>query len=532
MPLIAVCHVKGQVDYKNSLWFIIFMNIDTLQPYIPHLVITMLLAIPIITGIVVFLIVRASARAEIEAQSHEVALSQAAMNHELSSKSLALEELQVRHDELRGETGEISAALEKARLAEVSLQTRVAELEDQKRTLIENHESVQRECRQLRVDNGEQREKVAHLETTLNEQQKQNEEKLALLNEARTSLNTEFKNLAHEIFESKQKSFKEQSQVQLDSVLKPLGERIKDFEKRVADSYNQESKDRFSLIKEVKNLQELNSRISQDAINLTNALKGESKTQGTWGEVILERVLEKSGLEKGREYEVQISMKSEEGKRYQPDVIVHLPEGKDIIIDSKVSLTAYERYCSADEDAVAERSEALKMHIQSLRQHIKQLSEKDYQKLDGVRTLDFVFLFVPIEAAFSLGVQQDNDLYLDAFDKNIVMVAPSTLLATLRTIQNIWRYEQQNKNAQEIANKAGALYDKFVNFVGDLEEVGTRLGTLQKSYDNAHNKLISGRGSLVGRAEAVKALGAKVSKALPQGVVDRALDSSIDAPDN
>jgi DNA recombination protein RmuC len=244
--------------------------------------------------------------------------------------------------------------------------------------------------------------------------------------------------------------------------------------------------------------------------------------------VILERVLEKSGLVKGREYEVQISLKSEDGKRYQPDVIVHLPEGKDIIIDSKVSLTAYERYCSADGDGDGgtERADALKLHIQSLRQHIKQLSEKDYHKLDGVRTLDFVFLFVPIEAAFSLGVQQDNDLYLDAFDKNIVMVAPSTLLATLRTIQNIWRYEQQNKNAQEIANKAGDLYDKFVNFVSDLEDVGTRLGTLQKSYDKAHNKLISGRGSLVGRAEVIKGLGAKVSKSLPQGMVENALDIS------
>ena len=530
--LIAVCHVKVHVDYADVSRFRISMSTDSLQPYILHLVITILLVVPVITGVVVSLIVRGRAKAKIEAQSHEMALSRASLNHDLSTKSAAVEGLQTRLEEFRGKAEETTVALEKARLAEVGLQTRVAELEDQRRTLTENYESLQRECRDLRAANGEQREQVAHLQTTLNEQQKQNEEKLALLNEARTSLNTEFKNLAHEIFESKQKSFKEQSQVQLDSVLKPLGERIKDFEKRVADSYNQESKDRFSLIKEVKNLQELNSRISQDAINLTNALKGESKTQGTWGEVILERVLEKSGLEKGREYEVQISMKSEEGKRYQPDVIVHLPEGKDIIIDSKVSLTAYERYCSADGDAVAERSEALKLHIQSLRQHIKQLSEKDYQKLDGVRTLDFVFLFVPIEAAFSLGVQQDNDLYLDAFDKNIVMVAPSTLLATLRTIQNIWRYEQQNKNAQEIANKAGALYDKFVNFVGDLEEVGTRLGTLQKSYDNAHNKLISGRGSLVGRAEAVKALGAKVSKALPQGVVDRALDSSIDAPDN
>lgn len=500
------------------------MNLESIQIYFVPLVVAALLLVPLITGFVVYLILRGKAKSDLDKQSHEAELKSASMLHELAVSAMEHDVLKVRMDEVEDKLQQKTDGMEKTQLAEARLQTQLAELEEQRKVQNEGHQAVQQECSQLRADNGHQREQIAHLQTTLHEQQKQNEEKLALLNEARSSLNAEFKILAHEIFDAKQKTFKEQSQVQLDSVLKPLGEKIKDFEKRVADSYNQESKDRFSLIKEVKNLQELNARISQDAINLTNALKGESKTQGTWGEVILERVLEKSGLVKGREYEVQISLKSEDGKRYQPDVIVHLPEGKDIIIDSKVSLTAYERYCSAADDAGTERADALKLHIQSLRQHIKQLSEKDYQKLDGVRTLDFVFLFVPIEAAFSLGVQQDNDLYLDAFDKNIVMVAPSTLLATLRTIQNIWRYEQQNKNAQEIANKAGDLYDKFVNFVSDLEDVGTRLGTLQKSYDKAHNKLISGRGSLVGRAELIKGLGAKVSKSLPQGMVENALD--------
>jgi DNA recombination protein RmuC len=502
------------------------MNLESIQPYFVHLTAAAFLLLPLITGMIVYLILRGNAKSNLDQQSHEAELKSTAMVHDLSARAMEHDVLKVRMDDVEQKLLLKTEGLEKTQLAEARLQTRVLELEEQRQMLSEGHEVVQQECGNLRADNSHQREQIAHLQTTLHEQQKQNEEKLALLNDARASLNAEFKNLAHEIFDAKQKTFNEQSQVQLDSVLKPLGEKIKDFEKRVADSYNQESKDRFSLIKEVKNLQELNSRISQDAINLTNALKGESKTQGTWGEVILERVLEKSGLVKGREYEIQISLKSEDGKRYQPDVIVHLPEGKDIIIDSKVSLTAYERYCSADDDGSTERADALKLHIQSLRQHIKQLSEKDYHKLDGVRTLDFVFLFVPIEAAFSLGVQQDNDLYLDAFDKNIVMVAPSTLLATLRTIQNIWRYEQQNKNAQEIANKAGDLYDKFVNFVSDLEDVGTRLGTLQKSYDKAHNKLISGRGSLVGRAEVIKGLGAKVSKSLPQGMVENALDIS------
>ena len=358
----------------------------------------------------------------------------------------------------------------------------------------------------------------ATLKTSLLEQEKQNKEKLELLEKAREQMNTEFKVIASEIFDAKHKVFKAESKEQLGSLLSPLSDRIKEFEKRVEKSYNDESKERFSLVKEVRNLQELNSRISKDAINLTNALKGESKTQGTWGEIILERVLERSGLEKGREYEVQVSLKNEDGKRLQPDIIVHLPEEKDVVIDSKVSLTAYERYCSADDDI--DRADSLKLHMQSIRQHIKQLGEKDYHKLEGIRTLDFVLLFVPIEAAFSLAVQQDNDLFTDAFDKNIVITSPSTLLATLRTIQNIWRFEQQNKNAEEIASKAGALYDKFVNFVGDLENIGARIDSAQSAYRDAHNKLSTGRGNLVRRAEGMKELGAKVSKSLPQNLLE------------
>jgi DNA recombination protein RmuC len=364
------------------------------------------------------------------------------------------------------------------------------------------------------------------LKTSIGAQEKQHEEKIHLLEQARLQLGNEFKTLAADIFEAKQKTFKEQSQSQLDSVLKPLGEKIKDFEKRVEDHYNNESKERFSLVKEVKSLQELNARISKDAINLTNALKGESKTQGTWGEIILERVLEKSGLVKGREYEIQVNLKTETGRRFQPDVVVHLPEEKDVVIDAKVSLTAYERYCSTDDGI--ERELSLKQHIQSVRQHIKTLGEKDYQNLEGVRTLDFVLLFIPVEAAFSLAVQHDGDLFASAFEKNIVLVAPSTLLATLRTIQNIWRYEQQNKNAQEIAEKAGALYDKFINFVIDLEDIGGRLNSVQGAYDKAHKKLTSGTGNLIRRAEGVRQLGAKVSKSLPKHLAETPIEKSIE----
>ena len=363
------------------------------------------------------------------------------------------------------------------------------------------------------------RTEAAHIElskmnTMFSEQKKQSDEKLALLKDAKESMREGFNNLANDIFEKKQKEFRSRSSEQLKSVLDPLKERIKSFEQKVSD----EAKERFSLIKEVRNLQELNSKIAKDAVNLTNALKGESKTQGVWGELVLERILEKSGLEKGREYEIQVSYQNEHGKRFQPDAVVKLPEGKDIIIDSKVSLTHYERFCSAGDDE--ERSEYLKQHVLSVRRHIRELSDKEYHLLGGLRTVDFVLMFVPVEAAFSSAAGAEPELYSEAFDKNIGIVTPSTLLATLRMVQNIWRFEKQNKNAMDISNKAGALYDKFVNFVADLELVGSRLESTRTAYESAHGKLVSGRGNLIKRAEEMKTLGAKTNKSLPDNLLE------------
>ena len=363
------------------------------------------------------------------------------------------------------------------------------------------------------------RTETAHIElskmdTMFSEQRKQWDEKLALLKEAKESMREGFNNLANDIFEKKQKEFRSSSSEQLKTVLEPLKERIKSFEQKVSD----EAKERFSLIKEVRNLQELNSKIARDAVNLTNALKGESKTQGVWGELVLETILEKSGLEKGREYEIQVSYQNEHGKRFQPDAIVRLPEGKDIIIDSKVSLTHYERFCSAGDDE--ERSEFLKQHVLSVRRHIKDLSDKEYHLLNGLRTVDFVLMFVPVEAAFSSAAGAEPELYSEAFDKNIGIVTPSTLLATLRMVQNIWRFEKQNKNAMDISNKAGALYDKFVNFVADLELVGSRLESTRTAYESARGKLVSGRGNLIKRAEEMKTLGAKTNKSLPDNLLE------------
>lgn len=354
------------------------------------------------------------------------------------------------------------------------------------------------------------REQIVQLETILDQERQQTTEKLALLSESREQMTLEFKSIANEILEEKSRKFTISNRESIAEILKPLNEKIQHFEKKVEETYDRESKERFSLAKEIRSLQELNTRISEDAVNLTNALKGESKTQGTWGEVILESILEKSGLVKGREYQTQVSLKAEDGSRAQPDVIVHMPENKHIIIDAKVSLKAYEALCS--EDDPVRREELLKQHVQSLRSHVKNLSSKDYQNLMTLNSLDFVLLFMPVEAAFSVAVQQDGELFTSAFEKNIILVGPSTLLATLRTIQNIWRYEHQSQNAIEIANRAGALYDKFVAFVEDLEEIGGRIEATQKSFDKAHNKLISGKGNLVTRIEKLKLLGARATK--------------------
>lgn len=358
------------------------------------------------------------------------------------------------------------------------------------------------------------KEETARLETQLTAERKQADEKLKLLDEARAQLNTEFQNLANKILEEKSKKFTEQNKENIDRVLNPLREQLGDFRRKVEDVYEKESKDRMSLFHEIKNLKDLNQQISEDALNLTNALKGQTKTQGTWGEVILERVLEESGLHNGREYDTQGTFTSEEGKRLRPDVIVHLPEGKDIIIDSKVSLTAYERYCTTDDDT--QRQIALKEHIASLKAHIKGLSVKNYEDLPGVKSLDFVLLFVPIESAFITAVENDRDIFREAFGKNIIVVSPTTLLATLKTVHNIWRYEYQNRNVLEIAEKAGSLYDQFVLFVQSMDDIGDKLNKASDAYTTARKRLVDGKGNLVGRTEKLKQLGAKTKKSLDE----------------
>jgi DNA recombination protein RmuC len=330
----------------------------------------------------------------------------------------------------------------------------------------------------------------------------------------------EFKNLANEILEEKTKKFTEQNKSSLSNLLGPLKERITDFEKKV-DQSNKESIDRNAALRQqINGLKELNLKMTTDAENLTKALKGESKTMGNWGEFILESILEKSGLVKGREYEIQESVRSEEGSQMRPDIVVKLPEKKNIIIDSKVSLVDYERYVNTDDKEKEEHY--LKMHVASLRRHIKSLSAKNYQSLYDIAGLDFVLLFMPVEPAFSLAIQAEEKLFMDAYEMNIIIVSPSTLIATLRTIASIWRQEYQNRNAQEIARQGGALYDKFVGFLNDLVEIGKKLDDTQKAYKASMNKLSDGKGNLIKKAQDIKELGASTSKNLPQNLLDRA----------
>jgi DNA recombination protein RmuC len=384
----------------------------------------------------------------------------------------------------------------------------------------QSRESAQR-IESLQAETARLNENKAVLETKLELEKTQFEEKLALLKESKAELSLQFKNLANEIFDDKSKRFEERNTVALSGLLNPLQEKIKTFEKRVEDSYNAEARERFSLSNDLKKLHELNDRLGVEAANLVNALKGDNKSQGNWGEMILTTLLERSGLTKGKEYEVQVSLNSQDGARLQPDVVVHMPEGRDIIIDSKVSLKAWEAFTSADD--AAERESHIKAHVQSIRSHVRGLSAKSYQNLVGVNTLDYVFLFMPIEAAYSVAIQQDPDLNQDAFERNVIFVGPATLLTTLKTVQNLWRFEQQNQNAKQIAESSGKLYDKFVGFSEDIEELGKKMEAANTSYDKAYNKLKSGRGNLISRTEKLRLLGAKTAKQHKTAVLQEAL---------
>jgi DNA recombination protein RmuC len=436
----------------------------------------------------------------------------------------ALEEklLSVREqlDKVRADLASVEVQLDQRRDAMAEMEAKKAALAQSVTRIPVLEESLERGRQvqdQLSAVNLSLEKKLSERTTQLDAERRQAEEKIALLNDARERMTVEFKVLAERILEEKGKTFADRNRVQMDGLIGPLREQLGNFRKRVEDVYDNESRDRATLLNEISHLKNLNERIGKDALNLTNALKGDVKMLGGWGEVILERILEASGLEKGRAYETQVSLTSSHGRRYQPDAIVRLPEGRDVIVDAKVSLKAYERYHASTDETV--RATAIKAHLVSLRSHLKGLSEKHYEDLDGIRTLDFVLMFVPIEAAFFTALEHDRFLFSEAFEKNVILVSPSTLLVTLRTIHNLWRYADQNENALEIARQAGGLYDKFVGFIEAMEEVGRQLDRAREAHRTARDRLCSGRGNLVRRAEQLKALGVKANKALPAAYV-------------
>lgn len=365
---------------------------------------------------------------------------------------------------------------------------------------------------------------VAALSTQLTQERNQSTEKLALLQGARDELTLQFKTLANDILEEKSKRFSEQNQQSLGQLLDPLKTKLQEFQGKVEQVYVQEGKDRTALAEQVRQLMELNRTVSQEANNLTKALKGSNKAQGNWGELVLERVLESSGLRKGEEYDVQESHTLADGRRLQPDVVVHLPEDRHLVIDAKATLIAYEDYANAEDEK--HRDAALKRHLDAVRTHIKGLSDKNYQDLYGLKSLDFVLMFIPIEPAFMLAVTHDRELFMDAWNKNVLLVSPSTLLFVVRTVANLWRQEAQNRNAQDIAKRGAELYDKLAGFVEDMESLGNRLSQAQKDYDGAINKLSTGRGNLIRQAEMLKKLGVKPSKSLPTPMVEQANDAA------
>ncbi|RCS26924.1 DNA recombination protein RmuC [Polaribacter sp. WD7] len=411
----------------------------------------------------------------------------------------------------------LSAEKEKATLEErtVLLQQSKAVLENNAIELQKELKNNQQQKEQLITINTRQEAELKNLQQKLND----NKEEVEKLQDKFTK---EFENLANKILDEKSTKFTQQNKENLKTILNPLQEKIKVFEDKVDKTHKESIDYHAALRQQILGLKELNQQMSKETLNLTKALKGDNKLQGNWGELVLERVLEKSGLEKDREYYVQQSFTNDEGKRILPDVVIHLPDNKKMIVDSKVSLTAYEQYINEEDETL--QTQFLKEHVASLNRHVIQLSEKKYEDIYKIESPDFVLLFIPIEPAFAVALNFDNNLYNKAFEKNIVIVTPSTLLATLRTIDSMWNNEKQQRNALEIARQAGALYDKFDGLLKDLIGVGKKIDASKADYNAAMNKLFEGRGNLITSVEKLKKMGAKAKKALPEKILERAKD--------
>lgn len=439
----------------------------------------------------------------------------------------------IAHGLVRGELTQMKLALTAAEVLVSSLNTQLTELreanggeiarliaEREAHGLVRADLSLEKSARESAdYDVGRLNSELTELRTKLDAEREGAADKLALLMNAKEALTDQFKSLASDILEEKSKRFAEQNQATLSQLLDPLRTQLTEFKGKVEEVYVQEGKDRTALSEQVRQLVGLNQALSQDAKNLTLALKGSAKTQGNWGELVLERVLEASGLRKGHEYHVQESQQREDGTRAQADVVINLPEERRLVVDAKVSLVAYEAHVTAETDE--ERAQAVRRHLDSVRTHIKGLSSKQYQTLYGLKSLDFVLMFIPIEPAFMMAVTHDNELFMDAWDRNVLLVSPSTLLFVVRTVAHLWRQEQQSRNSQDIAKRGAELYDRLVGFVEDLQTVGSRLTQAQTAYDGALKKLTSNKGNVIRQAEMLRDLGVKPTKAMPASVLER-----------
>ncbi len=356
----------------------------------------------------------------------------------------------------------------------------------------------------------------AKLATVLKQERLNSADKIAMLDSAKEKLSLQFQKLAQQIFDEKSQRFSHENKERVSSLLKPLQEQLHTFQRRIDTIQRDDIRERTSLKEEIFHLRELNQQINREAVNLTRALQGDKKTQGNWGELILEKVLEKSGLRKGQEYTIQSGFRNRDNQLQKPDVIVHLPDNRDVIIDSKVSLISWERYVNSEDEK--EKQHYLSDHVINLRNHIKNLGSKDYSAIQELRSLDFVLLFIPIDSSYVTACQADEKLFTDAYEQRIIIVTPTTLLATLKTVENLWRYEQQSQNSKEIADRAGAIYDKLCGFLEEMEKVGKQLATCTTTYESALNKLARGRGNLISQANKLTELGVKAKKKIPQSI--------------
>ena len=427
-------------------------------------------------------------------------------------------------------------AIRKTQQANLSMQTlnhEVELLEQQLDNVNYTHDQLQQthDANKLKLES--QNNQLIKLMSRLREsdirlqaERQANEEKLVLQAQSEQRLQQQFENLANKIFDSKTDNFKELNKSSVELLLAPLKTQLEGFKQQVQEVYSNEAKERHSLQSEVARLQQVYQLMSSETANLTKALKGDNKQQGNWGEVILARILSESGLREGHEYDVQVSLNNEHGKRFQPDVIVHLPLDKDVVVDSKVSLTAYERYFNAEDEVT--RKQALQEHVTSVRSHIRELGRKDYHLLQGLKTLDYVLMFVAVEPAFLAALQADPSLMKYALDNNIMLVSPTNLLVALRTIDNLWRYERQNQNAQLIAERASKIYEKLRLFSNDMQDMGTALDKAQDSYDSAMKRLSTGKGNLIKQAQQFVELGVEVKKPLPIELIEKSSTHHLD----